>query len=110
MSGAKEKFRRLAERLKACPSLDTRISKSALLETWKCFQRLDPEQGDEVTPAIMAGILLFDEEQFSPLLTADELTQLAAIASRALDRYQLKTNPPNQPGKALAASLKKESI
>ena len=89
MSGAKEKFRRLAERLKACPSLDPRISKTALLETWKC--------------------LLFDEEQFGSLLTAHELTQLAAIASRALERYQLKTNPPNQPGKILAASLKKES-
>ena len=101
-----DKFRELVRRLKLSPSRDTSISKQSFLETWKSFQSTDPEHGDEVTPAIIVAVILFDPETFESLLTETERTQLTAIAGRALERYQLKTNPPNQPGKRLFAVLK----
>jgi len=54
----------------------------------------------------MAGLILFDEEQFGHLLTEAELSQLTALARLALERYNLKANPPNKLGKTIAASLK----
>ena len=101
-----DKFRELVRRLKLSPSRDTSISKQSFLETWKSFQSSDPEHGDEVTRAIIVAVILFDPETFESLLTETELTQLVAIARLALERYQLKTNPPNQPGKLLLAALK----
>jgi len=106
MNDAKEKFRRLVQRLQACPTLDTDLNPKLLAETWSAFRRLDPEHGDEATPALLAALILFDEAEFGELLNAAERTQLAALARTALDRYQLKINPPNQTGKLLAASLK----
>ena len=101
-----DKFRELVRRLKLSPSRDTSVSKQSFLETWKSFQSSDPEHGDEVTRAIIVAVILFDPETFESLLTETELTQLVAIARSALERYQLKTNPPNQPGKLLLAALK----
>ena len=106
MIESKDRFRELIRRLKLSPSLDTSVSKKSFLETWKSFQSSDPEHGDEVTPAIIVAVILFDEEMFGSLLTEAELTQLTASARIALERYQLKTNPPNQPGKRLFAALK----
>ena len=106
MSGAKDKFRDLVQRLKGCPTLDTSINPKLLFETWSAFGRLDPEHGDEVTPAQLVALILFDEESFGSLLSDAEFMQLVAIARSALDNYKLKTNPINQPGKLLAASLK----
>ena len=106
MNGSQDKFRELIRRLKLSPSLDTSVSKQSFLETWKSFQSSDPEHGDEVTPAIIVAVILFDEDMFESLLTETELTQLTAIARLALERYQLKINPPNQPGKRLFAALK----
>ena len=101
-----DKFRELVRRLKLSPSLDTSISKQSFLETWKSFQSSDPEHGDEVTSAIIVAVILFDPETFESLLTEAELMQLTAIAGRAVEHYQLKINPPNQPGKRLFAALK----
>jgi len=106
MIDAKAKLRGLSQRLQACPTLDICINPKLLAETWSAMRRLDPEHGDEVTPALLAALILFDDESFGSLLNDTELTQLAALARTALDRYQLKINPPNQPGKLLAASLK----
>lgn len=106
MNATKEKFRLFAQRLKECPTLDTSINPKLLCETWSAFRTLDPEHGDEVTSALLVALILFDEESFGELLAETELTQLAVLGRSALDRYQLKTNPINQPGKLLAASLK----
>ena len=108
MTSAKDKFQELAQRLKACPTLDTRVNPKLLCETWSAFRRLDPEHGDEVTPALLVALILFDEESFGSLLSDAELMQLVVLARSALDSYQLKIHPPNQPGKLLAASLKEK--
>lgn len=92
--------------LKACPSHDHGFSQKLLIETWGCLKRTDLEHGDELTPSIMAGLVLFDEEQFAQLLNEAEHAQLTALARTALERFNEKTNPPNQLGKTLAAVLK----
>lgn len=102
---ATETFQQVVRQLKLCPTLDTTINPQLLHETWSSFSRLDPEHGDEVSPALLVALILFDEERFGPLLRDTERSQLAAIARSALDRYQLQIQPPNQPGKLLAASL-----
>ena len=106
---AQDSFKLLVHNLKLCPTLETTINPKLLHETWSSFRRLDPEHEDEVTPALLVALILFDEEMFGELLNETELSQLVTIAKTALERYQLKTNPTNQPGKLLAASLK-ESI
>jgi hypothetical protein len=59
-----------------------------------------------VTPALLVSLILFDVESFGSLISDAEFKQLEAISRSALDSYQLKTNPINQPGKLLAATLK----
>jgi hypothetical protein len=106
MNSAKDRFQMLVRNLKLCPTLETTINPRLLHETWSAFRRLDPEHGDEVTPALLVSLILFDEEMFGELLNETELAQLGTIAKTALEHYQLKTNPTNQPGKLLAATLK----
>jgi hypothetical protein len=106
MNSAKDRFSGLVQRLKDCQTLETRINPKLLHETWSSFRRLDPEHGDEVTPALLVSLILFDVESFSALISDAEFRQLEAIGRSALDSYQLKTNPTNQPGKLLAATLK----
>lgn len=96
----------LLAKLKACPVLDNSLSEKKLIETWGCFKQLAPEHGDEITPAMMAGLVLYDQEQFAQLLNEAERSQLVALARVALERYQQKTHPPNKLGKILAAALK----
>ncbi len=96
----------LFEKLKTCPSLDSSITEKMLLETWGCFKQLALEQGDELTPPIMAGLILYDEEQFAELLNEAERLQMIALSKKALERYKQLTNPPNKLGKTIAASLK----
>jgi hypothetical protein len=105
MNTAKEKFRLFAERLRDCPTLDTSINPKLLCEIWSAFRTINPEHGDDVTAAMLLGLILFDEESFGALLSEAELSQLAALGCSALDRYRLKTNPMNQVGTLLAASL-----
>lgn len=99
----------LVTQLKACPSLENRITEKKLLESWKAFRNIDPEHGDELNSAVIVGLILHDEEGFAPLLTSAEHTQLEALARKAYERYQQLTHPPNHLGKLLAATLK-ESI
>jgi hypothetical protein len=106
MNSAKDRFSELVQRLKDCPTVEAGISPKLLHETWSAFRRLDPEHGDEVTPALLVSLILFDVESFGALISDAEFRQLVAIGRSALDSYQLKTNPTNQPGKLLAATLK----
>jgi hypothetical protein len=98
----------LVAKLKACPSHDHGFSQKLLVETWACLKRTDLEHGDELTPSIMAGLVLYDEEQFAQLLNAAEHAQLTALARTALERFNEKTHPPNKLGKTLAAALKEK--
>ena len=99
----------LVAKLRACPSQGSSFSEKKLIETWGCFNQLAPEHGDEITPAMMAGVVLYDEEQFAQLLKEAERSQLVALSKMALERYQQKTNPPNKLGKIIAAALKETS-
>ena len=99
----------LVAKLKACPAQNNSISEKLLHETWACFQRSDFEHGDEITPAVIAGLILYDESRFAQLLNEAERAQMIALAKVALERYQQKTNPPNKLGKILAASLKEKT-
>src|SRR5262245_28486892 len=96
----------LVAKLKACPSPGHCFAHKLLGGTWGCLKRTDLQHGDELTPSIMAGLVLYDEEQFAQLLTAAEHAQLTALARTALDRFNEKNNPPNKLGKTIAAALK----
>ena len=105
---ARDSFKLLVRNLKLCPTLETTVNPKRLHETWSSFRRIDPEHGDDVTPALLVALILHDEEMFGELLNETDLAQLVTIARTALERYQLKIQPPNQPGKLLAASLKEQ--
>jgi len=96
----------LVARLKACPAHDHGFSQKLLAATWDSLKQTDLEHGDELTPSIMAGLVLFDDELFAQLLNVAEQAQLAALAKTALERFKEKTNPPNKLGKTIAAALK----
>ena len=95
--------------LKECPSLDTSFSEKLLVETWNGLKQTDPEHGNEITPAVMAGLVLADEEDFAQLLNEAERSQMIVPAKVALERYRQKTNPPNKLGKIIAAVLKEKT-
>jgi hypothetical protein len=99
----------LVTKLKACPARDHSLSEKLLVETWNGFKKIDPEHGDEITPAVLAGLILFDEADFAKLLNEAERSQLVALAKTALERYQQKNHPPNKLGKTIAASLKEST-
>jgi len=99
----------LLAQLKNCPAHENGFTRKELIATWNSFKGIIPEHGDEITPAMMAGLLLFDEEQFAQLLNEAEHSQLAALAKMALERFTEKSNPPNKLGKTIAAAMK-ESI
>ena len=101
-----QKLRRLAAKLRECPARNTTISKKLVFETWKSFREIDLEHGDEVTPSVIAGLILLDWEQLYPLLSDAERAQLETLAKTALERYQQFTNPTNPVGQALAGILK----
>jgi hypothetical protein len=96
----------LVDALKECPTQDNRFSQKKLIESWNCFRQVAPENEDEITPALMAGLVLYDEKQFASLLNEAERTQLAAVSQAAVDRFQAKIHPPNKLGKTIAAALK----
>lgn len=98
----------LVAKLKACPAHDHGFTQKLLVETWGCLKQTDLEHGDELTPSIMAGLVLYDEEQFAQLLNEAERSQLAALAKTALERFKEKSNPPNKLGKTIAAALKEK--
>ena len=98
----------LVARLKACPTQDNSFSEKLLLEAWERFKHTGWERGSYPSAAIMAALVLHDENT-ARLLNPAERVQLLALSTVALERYQQKINPPNPLGKTIAASLK-ESI
>ena len=103
---ARDSFQQLVQNLKLCPTLETTITPKLVHETWSCLRRLDPEHGDEVTPALLVSLILFDVESFAELLTAAQLDQLHLVAGQAMQQYELAIKPKNQVGQLLAATIK----
>ena len=99
----------LLAQLENCPAHEHGFTRKELIATWNSYKEINPEHGDEITPAMMVGLVLFDEEQFAQLLNEAERSQLTALAKLALERFTEKSNPPNKLGKAIASALK-ESI
>ena len=102
---ARDSFQLLVRNLKLCPTLETTINPKLLHETWSSFRRLDPEHGDEVTPALLVALILHDEESFAELLTEAQLDQLHIVAGQAMQQYELAIKPKNQVGQLLAATI-----
>lgn len=98
-------LRQLAAQLKACPSLDDRITPQRLHAAWERFRLLDTRQEGNLTPFIIIALTLQDEH-LAHLLNEAENLQLRTLAESALERYRQLTHPPNPLGKTLAASLK----
>ena len=96
----------LVTRLKACPTQDDRITPKRLFEAWASFKQIAPERGDPISSALLAGLILFEPEPFASLLTAAEQEQLITLGLVALERYQTRSNPPNQLGKVIAEAIK----
>jgi hypothetical protein len=103
---ATDSFQLLVRNLKLSPTLDTSITPKLLHETWAAFRRVDPEHGDEVTPALLAALILFDEESFAELLTEAQLDQLHIVAGQAMQQYELAIKSKNQVGQLLATTIK----
>jgi hypothetical protein len=102
---ASDSFKLLVRNLKLCPTLETTIDPKRLHEIWSSFRRLDPEHGDEVTPAMLVALILQDEESFAELLTEEQLDQLHIVAGQAMQQYELAIKPKNQVGQLLAATI-----
>jgi hypothetical protein len=77
----------LVDALKECPTQDNRFSQEKLIESWTCFRQVALKPGDEITPAVMAGLVLYDEQRFASLLNEAERAQLAAVSKAALERF-----------------------
>ena len=103
-----EALRLLAAQLKACPAQDNTFSEALALLTWERFKEEMSGRRDPISPAVMAGLVLFDDN-FARLLNETERSQLAALAKLALERFEAKAHPPNKLGKILAASLKEST-
>jgi len=103
---ARESFQQLVQNLKLCPTLESTIKPKLLHEAWSSFRRLDPEHGDEVTPAMLVALILHDEESFAELLTEAQLDQLHIVAGQAMQQYELAIKPKNKVGQLLATTIK----
>jgi hypothetical protein len=77
-----------------------------LIDLWDRFRKLSLEEGEEVTAAIMAGLVLYDPQAFPGLLNEAERAQLVVLSQTALERYTAKAYPLNKLGKTIASAIK----
>ena len=103
---AKDSFQLLVKNLKLSPTLETGITHKLVQEIWDCMREIKPQQGDEVTSAMLVALILYDEESFADLLTDDQLNQLHIIARQVMQNYELAIKPKNQVGQLLATTIK----
>jgi len=94
----------LAAQLKACPARDQNCSRKRVIALWNSFRKLAPENGDEITPAVLAGLLIYDDPLSTSLLPEAERTQLTALVHNALERFHDQTH--HKLGKTIAATIK----
>jgi hypothetical protein len=108
---AGDTFKLLVQNLKLCPTAEITITPKLVNEIWDCLREIKPQQGDEVTSAMLVALILYDEESFAELLTEEQLDQLHIVAGQAMQQYELAIKPKNQAGQLLAATIKEnESI
>ena len=103
---ANDSFQQLVRNLKLCPTLKAGITPKLVNEIWDCMRELNLRQGDEVTPAMLVALVLFDEESFADLLTDQQLDQLHIIAGQVMQNYTLAIKSKNQVGQLLATTIK----
>ena len=97
-------LRPLFVQLQGCPSRINRFAGELSRQSWERFKALAWDPEDEPTPAVLAGLILYDAT-FAQLLNEAERAQLSALAGKTRERYLNETKPPNQLGKLIAASL-----
>lgn len=103
---AQDSFQLLVLNLKLCPTLETPITPKLVQEIWECMREINLKQGDEVTPAMLVALILYDEESFAELLTEEQLDQLHIVAGQAKQQYELAIKPKNLVGQLLATTIK----
>jgi hypothetical protein len=103
---ARESFQLLVRNLKLCSTAEATITPKLVNEIWDCMRDIKPQQGDEVTPAMLVALILHDEESFAELLTEAQLAQLHLVAGQAMQQYELAIKPKNQVGQLLATTIK----
>lgn len=103
---AKDSFQLLVRNLKLSPTLETPITPKLVQEIWEYMREINLKQGDEVTPAMLVALILYDEESFAELLTEEQLDQLHIVAGQAKQQYELAIKPKNQVGQLLATTIK----
>jgi hypothetical protein len=103
---ARDSFQQLVQNLKLCPTLEATITPKLVNEIWDCMRDIKPQQGDEVTPAMLVALILYDEKAFAELLTEAQLDQLHIVAGQAMQQYELAIKPKNQVGQLLTATIK----
>lgn len=103
---AKDSFQLLVRNLKLSPTLETGITTKLVQEIWDCMRDIKPQQGDEVTSAMLVALILYDEESFAELLTDQQLDQLHIIAGQVMQNYEAAIKPKNQVGQLLATTIK----
>jgi len=102
-------LRALVTSLKGCPTQDDSCSPKLLIDLWERFRKLRPEEGEEVTASIIAGLVLYNQQAFPGLLNEAERSQLVALSQTALERYLTRAHPPNKLGKTIASAIKEIS-
>ena len=103
---ARDPFQLLLRNLKLCPALETTITPKLVNEIWDLLRDIKPQQGDEVTSAMLVALVLYDEESFADLLTDQQLDQLHLIAGQVMQNYEAAIKPKNQVGQLLATTIK----
>jgi hypothetical protein len=103
---AKDSFQLLVRSLKLCPTQSTGITSKLVQEIWDCMRDIHPKNGDEVTPAMLVALILFDEDSFAALLTEEQLDQLHIIGHQAKQQYELAIKPKNQVGQLMVTTIK----
>jgi hypothetical protein len=95
----------LVQELRACASRDTTLTEKSLREAWDQFKADGWTPGAYPPFSVLAALILHDDAA-ATLLTTEEHGQLLALGELALNRYRERTQPPNQLGKLLAATIK----
>ena len=102
----KGSFQLLVQTLKASPTLETGITPKLVQEIWDCMRDIKPQQGDEVTSAMLVALILYDVDSFADLLTDQQRDQLHLIAGQVMQNYETAIKPKNQVGQLLATTIK----
>lgn len=95
----------LVQELRNCPSRDTSLTEKSLRDAWDQFKADGWTPGAYPPFSVLAALVLYDEVT-ATLLTTEEHGRLLALGELALTRYRERTQPPNQLGKLLAATIK----